>query len=106
MSGLWGDDDRLGGRTATGPRSQHGGTCKAELLKLLDINVGELNRIAVVLQRDRSAFGNTRQLSILQDSLIVEDDRETIAFHRNNESIPFPDWLVRLRFGSDPRTHL
>src|SRR5437764_151909 len=64
------------------------------LLQLADIQVAELNRVAVMLQRDRPLLCDTRQFRVVNHQLAVEIDRQTIALHRDVEAIPLSERLV------------
>ena len=50
----------------------------ASVARLLDVDVRELDRVAVVLEADRPAGGEAGELGVVDDGLAVEDDRQPV----------------------------
>jgi hypothetical protein len=59
-----------------------------------------------MLERDSSAFRNAGQLRVLDHGLPVEIHGQTLAFHRNDETIPLADRFIRFPFRCDASAHL
>src|SRR5687768_13362969 len=76
------------------------------LLQFPDEDVGELDRVAVVLQGDLPAGGNVGKLGVLDDRLPVEDDGQAVALHRDDEAVPLAERSVGLELGRDAGTNL
>src|SRR5262249_53308678 len=58
-----------------------------------------------MLQGDRSARGDARQLRVLDHRLAVEVHSQAVAFHRDDHAVPLPDGFVGDLLGRDAAAH-
>ena len=65
-------------------------------LEFFDEEVRELDRVAVVLEGDRAARRHAGQLGVLDHRLAVQDDRQPVALHGDDEAVPLAERLVGL----------
>src|SRR5678815_1106891 len=75
------------------------------LLDLANEDIRELDRVAVMLESDGSALWHVGQASALEHRLTIKIHSELVAFHRDDETIPLPDWLVGFDFWCHGRAH-
>src|SRR6185369_17970151 len=71
--------------------------------EVFDIQVGELDFVAVMLQGDGAACGNVGEAGVFDHRFAVEDDGEAVALHRNDEAVPAAGRVVGGDFGRDAR---
>src|SRR5689334_22223803 len=71
-------------------------SCEIRLVEFPDQQVRELNRVAVIFQSDGGASGQIWRPGVLNHRLSIQHNREPIAAHRDDESIPFAERLVGL----------
>src|SRR3954447_19111139 len=78
--------------------------------EFLDEQVGELERVAVMLEADRAAGREAGELRVVDDRLAVEDDRQPVPPERDHEPVPLAGGLVGLGLrdgaGADLGGHL
>lgn len=57
-------------------------------VKLLDVNVSELDWVAVMLQRDGAAFGYPRKLGLANYRFSIDDHSDTVVNESNFKAVP------------------
>src|SRR4051794_28288367 len=80
---LTGPVDEPGGLSISAPGSRHA-----------DEQVAELDRIAVVLEADRTFGANAGQFGVVDHGLAVELDRDAVLAHRDLEPVPLAGAVV------------
>src|SRR5690606_11830456 len=76
------------------------------LIQFFNIDIGEIDWIAMMLEGNRSAFGNSGELRLVNNRFIVQHDGDFIADHGDFKAVPAPDGIIGKQNGSDRPANL
>ena len=68
---------------------------------VLDPDVGEVDRAAVVLEADRAFGGNAGKLGVFDDTRAVERDGQAVALEGDHRAVPLAERFVGFGFRGD-----
>src|SRR4029077_16017113 len=76
--------------------SDFGFTTHIDLLQCLEEQVAKLKRIVVVLQAQGTGRRDAGELRPLDHDFGIEDDRDAVSLHGDDETVPLAEWGVGL----------
>src|SRR5262249_32681080 len=85
-----------GARRADAGASRTECSLSRSLLQLLDEQVRDLQRVAVVLKPDRAPGGEAGELFLVDDALAIQDHVQTVALEGDDEPVPLAGGAVGL----------